>query len=338
MRSLESYNVDPTRVTVSGISAGGFMAHQLHIAYSDIFQGAGLVGCGPYYCARNSLQRAIANGLRANEALDVETIVEQISELEAESQIASIENMRKHKVWLFRGTNDRVVSQYVVDSLEDLYLNYIPRANVKYVNDVVAPHAMVTDNKGSRSKYQHQRPYINNCGFDSAGEMLAHLYGELAPRTSDTNRLHHFDQSEFTMPERAKSMAGCGLVYIPTAALEGESCGIHVALHGCDQDETFMGSSFATHAGYNEWAETNNLIVLYPQATKTINFQVFNPKASWDWWGYADAGYHTRDGHQMRAIVNMVRRLSGENPASASVLTGIPHHMLGVVGSIGLPW
>lgn len=311
MRSLESYRVDPTRITVSGVSAGGFMAHQLHIAYSDIFQGAGLVGCGPYYCARNSLHRAIANGMRANESLDVEAIATNISSLAEQSHIAPTANLNGHKVWVFRGTNDRVVSQYVVDSLAELYLHYLPRSSIKYVNDIVAPHAMVTDNKGSRSRYQHQRPYISNCDFDSAGEMLAHLYGELAPRTRDTNRLQHFDQTEFTAPEKARSMAGRGLVYIPTAAMNGDPCGIHVALHGCDQDETFLGSSFATHAGYNEWAEANDLIVLYPQAIKTINFQVFNPKASWDWWGYADAAYHTREGQQMRAIVNMVHRLSG---------------------------
>jgi hypothetical protein len=311
MRSLDTYQVDPSRVTVSGISAGGFMAHQLHIAYSDVFKGAGLVGCGPYYCARNSLRRAIVNGLQASEMLDVESIVSNIGDLEAHSHIAQSSNLKDHRVWIFRGTNDRVVSQYVVDSLDELYLHYVPRAGIKYVNDIAAPHAMVTDNKGSRSRYQHQRPYISNCDFDSAGEMLEHLYGKLSARTSETNRLQHFDQSEFTNPERAKSMASRGLVYIPTAALKGESCGIHVALHGCDQDETFLGSSFATHAGYNEWAEANNLIVLYPQATKTINFQVFNPKAAWDWWGYADADYHTRDGQQMRAIVQMVMRLSG---------------------------
>jgi hypothetical protein len=311
VRSLESYKIDPDRITVSGISAGGFLAHQLHIAYSDIFKGAGLIGCGPYYCARNSLYYAISNGLRAFEALDTKSIIYEIEMLARENEISSPMNLKEHKVWMFRGTNDQVVSQYVVDSLEDLYLQYIPKDNICYVNDIVAPHAMVTDNKGSRSRSKHRRPYINNCDFDSAGEMLNHLYGKLNPRTATPGRLSYFDQVEFCTSARAKSMSSRGLVYIPAAALIGESCGIHVALHGCDQNETFLGSSFASHAGYNEWAETNNLIVLYPQATKTISLNVFNPKASWDWWGYADANYHTRDGQQMCAIVAMVERLSG---------------------------
>src|SRR5215217_4360237 len=39
------------RVTVSGISAGAFFAHQFHVAYSGLVKGAGLVAGGPYACA-----------------------------------------------------------------------------------------------------------------------------------------------------------------------------------------------------------------------------------------------------------------------------------------------
>ncbi|MGC1518085.1 MAG: poly(3-hydroxybutyrate) depolymerase, partial [Azonexus sp.] len=36
-------------VTVSGISAGGYMAVQFQVAYSGIVRGAGVVAGGPYY-------------------------------------------------------------------------------------------------------------------------------------------------------------------------------------------------------------------------------------------------------------------------------------------------
>ncbi|MBT8064841.1 MAG: PHB depolymerase family esterase, partial [Gammaproteobacteria bacterium] len=52
-------NIDQSRVTVSGISAGAHMAHQLHIAYSDRFSGAGIISGGPYSCADNSLLTAM---------------------------------------------------------------------------------------------------------------------------------------------------------------------------------------------------------------------------------------------------------------------------------------
>ncbi|MGB5292731.1 MAG: PHB depolymerase family esterase, partial [Lysobacterales bacterium] len=52
--------IDPERVTVSGISAGGQMAHQLHISYSDLFSGAGIIASGPFGCADGSLGTAMA--------------------------------------------------------------------------------------------------------------------------------------------------------------------------------------------------------------------------------------------------------------------------------------
>jgi predicted peptidase len=51
--TLGAYNVDPSSVSASGLSAGGFMAVQLGVAYSNIFQtGFGVFAGGPYDCAR----------------------------------------------------------------------------------------------------------------------------------------------------------------------------------------------------------------------------------------------------------------------------------------------
>jgi hypothetical protein len=38
-----------TTLTVSGLSSGAFFAHQLHVAYSGLFDGAAIVAGGPYY-------------------------------------------------------------------------------------------------------------------------------------------------------------------------------------------------------------------------------------------------------------------------------------------------
>ena len=34
-----SFDIDPGRITVSGVSSGAHMATQLHIAWSDLFSG-----------------------------------------------------------------------------------------------------------------------------------------------------------------------------------------------------------------------------------------------------------------------------------------------------------
>jgi hypothetical protein len=40
-------------------------------------------------------------------------------------------------------------------------------------------------------------------------------------------------------------------------------------------------------SGYLEVAEANNIVVLFPQAIKTLD----NPNGCWDWWGYVTALY-----------------------------------------------
>src|SRR5262245_66695362 len=48
-------------VTVSGVSAGGYMAVQFHVAHSATVRGAGVIAGGPYYCAQGSLWTASHN-------------------------------------------------------------------------------------------------------------------------------------------------------------------------------------------------------------------------------------------------------------------------------------
>jgi hypothetical protein len=79
-----------------------------------------------------------------------------------------------------------------------------------------------------------------------------------------------------------------------------------------------IGERFVREAGYNRWADTNRLVVLYPQAIARNGWGgsgwrptfVFNPRGCWDWWGYTNAQYHTKLGPQVRAVKAMVDRLA----------------------------
>ena len=42
-------------------------------------------------------------------------------------------------------------------------------------------------------------------------------------------------------------------------------------------------------AGYNEWADTNGIVVLYPQLDPTEILD--NPEGCWDWWGYTGLNF-----------------------------------------------
>ena len=75
--------------------------------------------------------------------------------------------------------------------------------------------------------------------------------------------------------------------------------------------------------GYNEWAETNNIIVLYPQTEAIlVNLGLalvlieVNSGGCWDWWGLdsslsGNGDFARKGGYQISAIRKMLGRLAG---------------------------
>ena len=112
-------------------------------------------------------------------------------------------------------------------------------------------------------------------------------------------------------------MGDSGFLYVPQACETG-ACRVHVALHGCRMSVEQIGERFVREAGYNRWADTNRLVVLYPQTTPRngAGFRdwrwsfVFNPRGCWDWWGYTGPQYANKAGPQIRALKAMVDRLA----------------------------
>ena len=96
-----------------------------------------------------------------------------------------------------------------------------------------------------------------------------------------------------------------------------------MVLHGCLQSAEVLGTEFYTRIGINEWADTDRIVVVYPQAHATTVSELAvqdlsaplntNPNGCWNWWGYAyDPRYLTRQGVQIQAIWSMVRRVTGQ--------------------------
>jgi len=211
-------------------------------------------------------------------------------------------------VFLFSGTKDSLEPQSVVNELNQYYLTFIPARNVHYVNNVPAEHAMVTNQYGNACGHLGS-PYINNCGYDTVGEMLQFIYDGLEPPGDPSiGKLVEFDQTEF-LPQDPISMAPVGHVFVPADCQAAPGCRLHVAFHGCLQSQELIGDAFYAHAGYNRWALTNRIIVLYPQVTPS-GFGPFNPKGCWDWFAYTDSHFPTRSGRQIVAVRKMIARLS----------------------------
>jgi poly(3-hydroxybutyrate) depolymerase len=298
-------------VTASGVSSGGYMAVQLHVAHSATVSGVGVIAGGPYYCAQGSVFTALYNCMTPGWWTPVPTAAFLKGEAEAIAASARIDpttHLAKSRAWLFTGRSDHVVLPPVVEALRDFYAAY--KASVTLVSDKPAGHGMVTEHAGNACGTTTS-PFIVHCDYDAAGELLKFLYGTLAsPTAKESGQLVRFDQQGFAGGDAgAISMDDAGFIYVP-ARCRSERCQVHVAFHGCRQGASEIGEQFVREAGYNRWADMNGLIVLYPQAIKRYSPLAFNPRGCWDWWGYTGALYHTKSGPQIKAVKAMLDRLA----------------------------
>ncbi|WEF31910.1 extracellular catalytic domain type 2 short-chain-length polyhydroxyalkanoate depolymerase [Pseudoduganella chitinolytica] len=308
------------QLSVSGLSSGGFMAVQFDVAYSASIVGAGIIAGGPYNCARGSVNVATmvcscTSGLPWCSVSDggtgVASLVETTATYAQRGHVDPTANLARQRIWLFSGRADTVVPTAVMDDLAAYYRHFLPPDRIRYRSDIRAEHAIPTDRFGNGCG-ELGAPYISNCGVDGAGELLNWIYGSLNPRSTapPAGRFIEFNQEEFIDSPRRHGMATTGIVYVPPGC-EGNAagCRLHVAFHGCKQTAALVGEAHTHNAGYNAWADTNRIVVLYPQAAPVYPWA--NPNACWDWFSYDDANYALKTGRQMRAVKRMTERLMG---------------------------
>lgn len=297
-----SFDIDTSRITVSGVSSGAYMAGQLHVAHSATFSGAGLIAGGPYWCASGAMQKGLGPCMNGGD-MGLEELHVYADTQAEKATIDALENLTDDNVWLFLGTLDTIINKDVPAAAQSFYASYLPPENITLVNDIKAPHGMPTLDVGADCA-SVTTPFLNACNYDTAGELLRALSGPLNARTTAIGELVTVTQPGAT----AANMLESAFVYVPSTCADGESCGLHIALHGCQQSSEFVGDAFASGAGYNEWAESNRLLVLYPQVASS-KFAPLNPLGCWDWWGYAGDDYATQSGAQVSIIMATLESL-----------------------------
>ncbi len=102
-----------------------------------------------------------------------EKLAERARKLAAVDRIDATDGMAQTRVYLFSGTNDRVVLPSIVAAAAKLYSALgVPEPQVKLVSDIGAGHAFVTTDKGLACGRTGE-PYITDCDYDQAGVLLA---------------------------------------------------------------------------------------------------------------------------------------------------------------------
>jgi poly(3-hydroxybutyrate) depolymerase len=310
---LPALKADLSKTSVSGLSSGGYMAEQFHVAHSKTVIGAGIVAAGPYACAESAfhvtavwvnvaqaLYGCMSNYLSVVGVLDSQRLLGVAKALAQEGKIDPLENLKRAKVYLYSGENDSIVSTAVVRAARDFYLaaGALP-GNVELVADKPGGHAFSTAGEGAACE-KSAPPYVNDCHYDQAGDILRFIYGELEPKGSaQEGDFTLFDQGGYASPDA--TFAAQGAVYVPPGCREG-GCRVHVVFHGCEQSRADVGDAVFRKSGFADWAATNKIVVLFPQVAPST----YNPKTCWDWWGYTGANYLSKDAPQMKAIAAML--------------------------------
>lgn len=307
--ALPRLNLLPGSLTVSGVSAGGYMATQFQVAYARDVAGAGVVGAGPWLCAQGIVTRAMQDCLAGSAGgPDDRVLVAALRASAAAGAVDDPSGLAADRIWLFHGAKDRTVGAAVADSLLRFYKAFVPLESIRFETQVPAAHGLPTLAGGGDCAVA-ESPWLLDCGYDAAGEMLQHLYGGLAaPSGEASGTLAEFGQARYVDGGRLASMAATGFLFVPRDCAAGAPCRVHVAFHGCRQGIGFIGRRFARQAGYNRWADANRIVVLYPQAEKSAAWPL-NPAGCWDWWGYTGVNYASRDALQLAAVRRMLEAL-----------------------------
>jgi poly(3-hydroxybutyrate) depolymerase len=337
--------------SVSGLSSGAFMTVQLHLAHSALFVGAGVIAGGPCRCVESFpgaaplpedafVQNALficMNPLTPSVGPQPEHLARLAVQMAGDGLIDPLHHLQDQRLYIFTGSEDKVVNPSVVQATRSFYrLLGVKPENLKFVDTVPAGHAILTTRLEDNPLATNAPPYINRQPGDrmQSWDILDHIYPDLLPAAEQPGgRLLRFDQREFFSAASRSSMSAYGYVYVPLAVLQGEPCRrVHVALHGCKQganhvnivngrrdssNEPPYGDRYYATTGYNEKADPNHIVVLYPQVEGVDDGFTQNPEGCWDWWGYSSASttqpdYYSKNAVQISAIHQMLQRLGAD--------------------------
>eukprot|EP00935_MAST-01C_sp_MAST-1C-sp1_P000517 g517.t1 len=247
----------------------------------------------------------------------------------------------KARVYLYRGREDACYNPPSVNHTADFFKGL--GATVHFEASIPSLHSIPTVSDGTpcgtEGDYSQAKPHgLEACGYDGAGACLQHIYGALAPAVAQqSENVFSFLQAPFNFGPDSPTpwVYGAGLdelgyVYAPkrcqkraTTALSSEAkaqpCKLHIFAHGCGMHYKARGAAgefgltYVRRAGFNEWAEANGIVILYPQKYIDCNTSLGRPctgsmgDGCWDQDGGTSTNFTDKAGVQEQAITYIER-------------------------------
>ena len=215
-----------------------------------------------------------------------------------------------------------------MDALATVYRAFVDEQHIAYVTDIDSRPRDGDDRVRQRLRYE-QGTVREPVRLRPRRRRAAHIYGPLAPPTEADGKLAAFDQTEFVDPARRTASPNAATSTCRRAAPSIAAAGCTSPFTAACRTPTPSATPSIRHAGYNEWAEANDIVVLYPQAAPVLRRLIGmplewpNPQGCWDWWGFTGEDFATKSGAQISAVNAMIDRTRRHRRRQWLVGTGI---------------
>lgn len=158
--------------------------------------------------------------------------------------------IKDQKVLIFHGKKDSVLDYKMQNKLISFYQHFnLPKENLRVIKGSGSHNFPISEKKGIDCA-KEDVPYLGNCNYDLAYEILNHL-NQITKDKSPVNEsnLYMIDQtinreninrSMKTFKQPTASIAPYGYLYASEACLNNPTnCKLHVALHGCKMSDSY---------------------------------------------------------------------------------------------------
>jgi len=318
--------------SVSGQSSGGSMAMQFLFSFSSAAQGAAVAGGSLYGCGDQLLPQQTCYGfLPAN----VEAANAYARRQHSEGLIDAPSNLLGVPMLLFNGKQDSVVYTAAMRDAKRQLEHFAGASSVTANFQTNAGHVWAVDHGncpcgacssggGTPATTYSYASYsyggylpgdeccdVNDCEYDLSGEALRRALGaSLRPRTTARQPLSWVRQSTYFAARggRKQTLMHWAILYVPRQCEADVSrCSVHVNFHGCMQTSWKPRRDWVRRLDLNEYAEANDVIVVYPQAKGNADGQGVG---CWNWYDYTvDKWFDTQYGYELGTVANLLNDL-----------------------------
>ena len=284
------------KISISGVSSGGYMAEQFAIAHSELV-AAGIPGC-----VRLNKLIDIHRCMKTSDQVNLQEIKMLYRAKEKSHLIAGLDSFRTMKVHLYHGQLDQTVAPSMMLLNQQLIESFGAKVSSKFIANLA--HGLPVF-KAKNQCQQTASPWLNQCEVSGALDLFGQLYSDRFNQKLVDGKwfIYQLENELLTDDEFNKSFLNTVLAtYVPQVC-EKKDCPVHMVLHGCQQSPEFVDEQFLLNSDFVQAANQYSVVLFFPSVKSSSQ----NPYGCWDWWGYTGIHYDDQLGPQVRVLEKIVR-------------------------------